>query len=882
MISIFFFNKFRKKSTKETASVIEPPQQLPPVEIKPPPKTKNLKRKRSGSKNNNNESNNEQTTTTTTAPTSPMNTINSAMFGPTLNSNDMPIIDEQETNQNNNNKNNVVSPTKQSKKSKNSNLKNSVTIPQQDPASQYPDSEHQKLLTEEQKQQKHHFHLQSMSESTIPMSPSQAHNLTAYQPSSQLFSQHHQQFLEEAEKQEEKEEEEQELKRKPKPLPKNNNTNNNKKNNHNNNNNNSNAQHVGLSLSFDPNFIQQQNHHFQQLDANNHQNNEEEEEREENEEEQQNHQQQQLQQQEEDGDINMNENPNEGNDQNNDNNNDNNNNGLHGSGSGSGSAQSRSSSGAFVSYAFPSDLPALASHGKSKTHIVTIFTKTHITCLYCLRIMVHPFILKSMEPFKIGQKQQQQTKKLTAAEKLIRTSELFCGDCAHFLSKRMERILVDIRFPTSLANKIGVEIKDDGELDEQQPPPPLSLIQSNANQSSHSNYNNVSLGHLLSSKFTVFDDDALQAICSDLKLKIGPLVFWDLAKTSVNNKSEGLEKLMSVRNELWFSNWKDDWKKYILKQFESLEIWDPEVCNLWYFLRSEEVVLMLSNHLLIDEKTLKEWIESLQYKKQMILYGSAGVGKTYVALKLALFCCHHIGDKSGRFGSTKLLQFHPNYGYENFIEGFVPTVTEGTQAHFKLVPGPLLKIAETAIKNPKETFVLFIDELNRGNLPKIFGELFMLLEYRDKAVDLQYSGVEFKLPPNLFLICTMNAGDRSLAKLDNALRRRFFFVPFMTDIAPGKTSKTERENFCFVDPHLFFFFFALVKGLLLRWLKKHKPEMLFVSDIVDKANSILAPYLPATVKSNLIGPSHFMTDKLGKNKHKTKKQEFLLLLLFFV
>jgi 5-methylcytosine-specific restriction enzyme B len=127
--------------------------------------------------------------------------------------------------------------------------------------------------------------------------------------------------------------------------------------------------------------------------------------------------------------------------------------------------------------------------------------------------------------------------------------------------------------------------------------------------------------------------------------------------------------------------------------------------------------------------------------------------------------------------------------------------------------------------------VLLIDEINRGNLAKVFGELYFLLEYRGEKVRLQYSEEPFALPKNVWVIATMNTADRSIALIDAALRRRFYFVPFFPDEPP-------------------------VKGLLCRWLNQHKPDLAWVADVVDRANGLLGDRHAA------IGASHFLRHDL--------------------
>ena len=182
--------------------------------------------------------------------------------------------------------------------------------------------------------------------------------------------------------------------------------------------------------------------------------------------------------------------------------------------------------------------------------------------------------------------------------------------------------------------------------------------------------------------------------------------------------------------------------------------------------------------MLWDEADLTELIADLCEKRQMIFYGPPGTGKTYVARRIAGQCRLGGGDFS-------IVQFHPSYSYEDFVEGFRPRLHNG-QPGFELTPGPLRRIAAQAAANPSATYILVIDELNRGNVAKVFGELYFLLEYRNEEMDLQYGGAsaptdpgKFRLPENLWFICTMNTADRSIALMDAALRRRFYFAPFL-------------------------------------------------------------------------------------------------------
>ena len=182
----------------------------------------------------------------------------------------------------------------------------------------------------------------------------------------------------------------------------------------------------------------------------------------------------------------------------------------------------------------------------------------------------------------------------------------------------------------------------------------------------------------------------------------------------------------------------------------------------------------LPHWFLLDIKTL------LEEKKQVIFQGPPGTGKTYIAQKLAK-CL------AGSEERVSLVQFHPSYAYKDFVQGFRPQPMKNGQPGFELRDGPLLRVAKKARSSPDWPYYLIIDEINRGNLAKILGELYFLLEYRDEKINLQYSDEPFSLPDNLYIIGTMNTADRSIALVDMALRRRFYFVEFHPDHDPVKS-----------------------------------------------------------------------------------------------
>ena len=241
----------------------------------------------------------------------------------------------------------------------------------------------------------------------------------------------------------------------------------------------------------------------------------------------------------------------------------------------------------------------------------------------------------------------------------------------------------------------------------------------------------------------------------------------------------------------------------------------------------------LADELMFPVEFLERVEKLLEDKRQVIFQGPPGTGKTYTAKKLAACLA---GSKE----RVRLVQFHPSYAYEDFVQGFRPSLNDG-QPGFKMKNGPLLEMAEMARQDPDAKHFLVIDEINRGNLAKVFGELYFLLEYRDEKMGLLYSesGEMFAMPKNLYIIGTMNTADRSIALVDLALRRRFYFEEFHPDEWP-------------------------VKGLLRRWLEVKNPEMEWVADVVDKANESFGGKMES--REAAIGPSYLMKERLDEEK----------------
>lgn len=169
----------------------------------------------------------------------------------------------------------------------------------------------------------------------------------------------------------------------------------------------------------------------------------------------------------------------------------------------------------------------------------------------------------------------------------------------------------------------------------------------------------------------------------------------------------------------------------------------------------------------INEDTIERWIGAIDRKKQAILYGSPGTGKTYAAKHLAELLV------AGGDGFIEIVQFHPAYAYEDFIMGIRP-VTEDGVLTYNHQQGRFVDFCMRS-RQRQGNCVLIIDEINRANLSRVFGELMYLLEYRNQSIPLS-NGTIFSVPRNVYIIGTMNTADRSIAIVDHALRRRFAFL----------------------------------------------------------------------------------------------------------
>ncbi len=207
------------------------------------------------------------------------------------------------------------------------------------------------------------------------------------------------------------------------------------------------------------------------------------------------------------------------------------------------------------------------------------------------------------------------------------------------------------------------------------------------------------------------------------------------------------------------------------------------------------------NDVYMTESRYDALVSVLKNKKNIILQGAPGVGKTFAAKRLA----YSIMGKEDE-NRIELVQFHQNYAYEDFVMGYKPA-GDG----FELKYGVFYRFCQKAANHPEQDFFFIIDEINRGNMSKIFGELLMLIErdYRGTKATLAYNGLTFSVPKNLYIIGMMNTADRSLAMIDYALRRRFSFF----EMEPGFETEGFRKYQASLNNETFSLLVAKVEEL---------------------------------------------------------------------
>lgn len=230
-----------------------------------------------------------------------------------------------------------------------------------------------------------------------------------------------------------------------------------------------------------------------------------------------------------------------------------------------------------------------------------------------------------------------------------------------------------------------------------------------------------------------------------------------------------------------------------------------------------------------SEERIESILDSLlDASPQVVLAGPPGTGKTFCARLIASALLGVPGDIHD--SRITVVQFHPTYGYEDFVEGLRPVAKEGVVV-FESVPGPIVSLARD-IAEDNEPRVLIIDEINRANIPRVFGELMYLLEYRDHSIDLMLQP-DFSLPSQLYIIATMNTADKSTRVMDVALRRRFDFFTLDPDVEILRAHyEGDAENK--IGEELYSGFEALNKRLE-EDLDRHRlvGHSYFMSDVVD-------------------------------------------------
>jgi hypothetical protein len=288
------------------------------------------------------------------------------------------------------------------------------------------------------------------------------------------------------------------------------------------------------------------------------------------------------------------------------------------------------------------------------------------------------------------------------------------------------------------------------------------------------------------------------------QISVGDILLMKSASTKGSNHKISFTKLKRIGKVTHINSWYSfgvEWLNIqgLPKDFENVT-YRPTIQRM----RNDEMLHFAKN--MIEgipyenkpngEKTI------VKHPLNQILYGPPGTGKTYSTVIKAMEIIDNafylntseeeyaqLKKKFDELRTTeqiKFITFHQNYSYEEFIEGITPDVNNKGTLSYVLGKGPLKRIAEKAAENPDKKYILIIDEINRGNISKIFGELITLLEEDKRAgnnhaisMPLMYSKEDFSLPNNLYIVGTMNTADKSIALVDVALRRRFAFIEMM-------------------------------------------------------------------------------------------------------
>jgi len=253
--------------------------------------------------------------------------------------------------------------------------------------------------------------------------------------------------------------------------------------------------------------------------------------------------------------------------------------------------------------------------------------------------------------------------------------------------------------------------------------------------------------------------------------KVEAIEFIDSFPVEELDLVDGFSTSSSVVNQNAFGYVYERLKDSYLRDGDAQDPTDVDGSDMSVDLKLDLDMSWLAAETLLTEEVLGSMIDCLSGSQpQLILAGPPGTSKTWVAQRLAAYLTR------GRAGAVRLVQFHPSYTYEAFIEGLRP-VAGPSGVSFEVTAGIVLQVVSDMrraghLNDPHHPYVIIMDEANRANLPRVMGELLYLLEYRDQTISLQLSK-EFKLPSNLKFIATMNTADRSIRSIDAAMRRRF-------------------------------------------------------------------------------------------------------------
>jgi len=235
-------------------------------------------------------------------------------------------------------------------------------------------------------------------------------------------------------------------------------------------------------------------------------------------------------------------------------------------------------------------------------------------------------------------------------------------------------------------------------------------------------------------------------------------------KNRLSLVKKDLEKSGLIKNIGW-----DKWSLSSNYQNSNEYLIPTKIYEKWSLTTKANAMNQFLQDTSITPEELDKYEKTIKRKKQIILAGSPGTGKTFIAQKFAKYLT------SPQDGYVDLVQFHPSYTYEDFMRGLKPEIKDGSLT-YNYAEGRFIQFCEKAqTKYQDLPCVFIIDEINRANISQVFGELMYLLEYRNEKLTLS-SGKTFTIPDNVLIIGTMNTADRSISLIDHALRRRFAFI----------------------------------------------------------------------------------------------------------